>query len=99
MGRQKNDEVVREIARYTYDWINSYVPNLRSNSAHMKDVIINAGKALRERDPFQLVTKSERLHADGGYAFLDDQGLQIERTQKTGTWNDEGSCQGAACHS
>lgn len=34
MGRRKNDEVVREIARYTYDWINSYVPNLRTNSEH-----------------------------------------------------------------
>ena len=34
MSRRKNDETVREIARYTYDWINSYVPNLRTNSAH-----------------------------------------------------------------
>ena len=34
MGRRKNDEVVREIARYTYDRINSYVPNLRTNSEH-----------------------------------------------------------------
>ena len=34
MSRRKNDEVVREIARYTYDWINSYVPNLRTNSRH-----------------------------------------------------------------
>ena len=34
MSRRKNDDVTREIARYTYDWIHSYVPNLRTNSAH-----------------------------------------------------------------
>lgn len=34
MGKRNNDEAAREIARYTYDWISSYVPSLRTNSGH-----------------------------------------------------------------
>ncbi len=34
MSRKNIDENIKEIARYTYDWINSYVPNLRTNSVH-----------------------------------------------------------------
>lgn len=31
---KKTNNAIREISRYTYDWITSYVPTLRTNSNH-----------------------------------------------------------------
>lgn len=31
---KKTNNAIREISRYTYDWITSYVPTLRTNSDH-----------------------------------------------------------------
>lgn len=32
--RKKANEAIKEISRYTYDWITSYIPTLRTNSRH-----------------------------------------------------------------
>lgn len=32
--KKKANEAVKEISRYTYDWITSYIPTLRTNSRH-----------------------------------------------------------------
>lgn len=32
--RKKTNVIIREISRYTYDWITSYIPALRTNSCH-----------------------------------------------------------------
>lgn len=32
--RKKTNETIRELSRYTYDWITSYIPTLRTNSSH-----------------------------------------------------------------
>ena len=32
--RKKANETIKEISRYTYDWITSYIPTLRTNSGH-----------------------------------------------------------------
>lgn len=32
--KKKANEAIKEISRYTYDWITSYIPTLRTNSCH-----------------------------------------------------------------